>query len=142
MIDAGIGSDNHPVPKFLALCWLRERIECLEVGCRVGRWHLGGEIHDLGLQDFSRLEPDLVPSGNGHEVLRAIGIAAHAGLAKLDLEDTEVAKFDGATGGKACGQIFEQMVDDGEDSSLSDSGFLADTDDQLTFGKVGHESGS
>ena len=66
-------------------------------------------------------------------MLGTVGVATHARLAELDLENTEVAQLDSLTVREAFGQMIERPLNNVEHILLHHAGLVADADNQIAL---------
>lgn len=97
------------------------------------------QLQDFGAHFLAGLEFHHGAGGNRHVRLRLVRIAADARLADFYVEHAEVAQFHLVPLGERFGDVVEGFLHHVKNLGLDQPGFLADADDNVSFGQ-GHGS--
>lgn len=95
-------------------------------------------MQNLLAHDFSRREFHGGARRDDHVNFRFVRITPEAGLGQPDFEDAEISQFDIIARREAFGDAVKGLLNDGEGLLLGDADSLADFDDHIAFGEVGH----
>ena len=93
---------------------------------------------DALAHDFASLEFHRSPGRDRYIDIGLVGISADTGAGEPDFKNTEIAQLHILPLGQRIGDMIERPLDDIEDIALNKSGFIADGNDQIAFGEVGH----
>jgi len=90
-------------------------------------------MHHLTSFEFHR-----GPRGDRNINVGLVGIAADSRAGEANLENPEVAQLNAVALGECVGDVVESPLDHVEDIALDQPRFIADGDDKVTFGEIGH----
>ncbi len=89
--------------------------------------------------DFSRLELHGRARRDGNIDIGLVRVTSHAGAGEAHLEHSEIPQLDTITLGQSIRDMVESLLNDIEDIALDKTRFVADCDDKVAFGEVGHD---
>ena len=76
---------------------------------------------------------------NRHVDVWLVRVPADPGTSQAYLKHSEVTKLHAVSLGEGIGDVIERALDDIEDIALDESGLVADGNDEVAFGQVGHD---
>ena len=89
--------------------------------------------------DLSGLELHSRTRGDGHIDIGLVRITSDTGTGESHLEHPEIPQLDTITFGQCIRDMVERLLDDIEDIALNETRFVADGNDEIAFGEVGHD---
>jgi len=89
--------------------------------------------------DFSRLELHGRARRDRNIDIGLVRITSDTGTGESHLEHPEIPQLDTITFGQCIRDMVERLLDDIEDIALNETRFVADGNDEIAFGEVGHD---
>ena len=105
-----------------------------------GLFHLARKLLDPLAHDFPRFELHRCPGRDDETAAGLVGIAADTRFRKARLENAEIAQFHGYVARQAVGDLVQSFLNDLKDLVLHHSGLIADSDNNVALGELGHNS--